>query len=39
MKEEIRESILKMENYKSSFDGILADMWKIYYNMNGGSRF
>jgi hypothetical protein len=30
-KEEIRESILKMKNNKATgFDGILAEMWKIF---------
>jgi hypothetical protein len=37
MKEEIRESVLKMKNNKATgFDGVLAEMWKMFCPVKGG---
>jgi hypothetical protein len=38
-KEEIRESTLKMKNNKATgFDGIPAEMWKMFCTMKGGTE-
>jgi hypothetical protein len=39
MKEEVGESILKTKNDKSTgFDGIPAEMWKMFCALEGGLK-